>query len=154
MRHKDSAGSKVSNPNPSTEEGLVDKKGDVMDMLEKCRKRQEKIEADLRKISWGETKEEKDVFVRTIHQFFSPRMIPDGLSDGEARLIYIIASTFANARQNMGPLPMEWEVKKMKKGSFQKGLIKFLNADLSRSNGNINPDGKVSIFSFSPSKTF
>ncbi|MFA6430215.1 MAG: hypothetical protein WC229_00365 [Candidatus Paceibacterota bacterium] len=133
-------------------------KGDKMDqseeMLQKTKERQEKIEAQLRKLSWGETEEEKDMFVKTIHQFFSPKMVPEGLSDGEARLIYIIASTFANARVNMGPLPMEWEVEKMTRDSFQKGLISFLNVDLSRSNGEIDSEGNVSIFSFSPPKTF
>ncbi len=122
--------------------------------LQKTKEKQEKIEAQLRKLSWGETETEKDRFVKTIHQFFSPIMVPDGLTDGEARLIYIIASAFVNARLNMGPLPLEWEVEEITRDSFWKGLRSFINANLSRANGEINSDGGVSIFSFSPPKTF
>jgi hypothetical protein len=115
------------------------------DSLEKTRKRQERIEEKIRKHSWGETVAEHDMFIKTIHQFFSPRTVPDGLTEGEARLLYLLAKSINLAVPYLSKEFTNPKTGKVTRKFFQKGLREFQSRVL-LANGKIREDGSVKIW--------
>jgi len=111
------------------------------------------IETQIANFAFDQTPQGRNKFVEVLHMFFSPRVIPDGLTVGQARLLYLVALHFDGRPRNainsqLSPegklqvrivphggdlLPEEWQYGtggKMTEKKFLKGLAKFMNQNL------------------------
>jgi hypothetical protein len=116
-----------------------------MDALEKKRKKQEKIENKIIAYSWGGETAEQIKFFHTIHDFFSPGIIPDGLSREQARLIYLIANSVDfTAKDASLTQYFTGPNGKVTKKSFAYGIRKFQEVFLNLFTKGINKnDGQI-----------
>ncbi len=92
---------------------------------------QERIQARIKKFAWTDVPEEQTGFLNTLSQFFSPWMIVDGLTKGEARLLHLIAMHFQGRAMSGIYHPKEWRYKKGKRitrEQFMTGLAKFMRS--------------------------
>lgn len=119
-------------------------------MMRNCFLKQNSIEGKIADFAFDQTTQGRSKFVEVLHMFFSPHMIPDGLTVGQARLLYLVALHFHDKPRNAinsqlssegrlqvrivphggDLLPEEWQYSTMTEEMFIKGLEKFMNKNL------------------------
>jgi hypothetical protein len=115
-----------------------------MDALKRTERKQKRVEEKIRSYSWGETVEEHNMFIETIHQFFSPQIIPEGLTETEARMIYLLARSLKLTKPYFSKEFVSHNGK-VTRSSFQNGLTKFRERVL-LGDGKIKDDGSVLLW--------
>ena len=97
--------------------------------INKSSQKQDSIEERIADFAFDQSPGGRCKMAQTLHMFFSPYMIPEGLTVGQARLLYIIALHY-NARLAGQTLPRSWlpfvDDGLMNDERFFKGLQEFM----------------------------
>jgi hypothetical protein len=102
--------------------------GKMNESIDVAAKKQSQIEEKIADFAFEQTPQGRGKFVMMLHMFFSPSMIPDGLTIGQARLLYIISLHY-KTRFGGETLPQTWlhnPNEPMNDIKFSQGLEEFM----------------------------